>query len=100
MTTSGNFLATLPTWSQSDALRSAQHEGLEVDDRHMQILTVARSFFDTYGFSPSMRPLCKTVMTTLELDISPSLYLNQLFPGSPAKMVAQLAGLPVPKNCL
>jgi len=28
------------------------------------------------------------------------LYLLQLFPGSPARVAAQLAGLPKPENCL
>ena len=100
MTSSDTFLDTLPAWSESIALSSARQEGVEIDDRHMQILNVARCFYNRYGFSPSMRPLCKTVMTVLEMDKSPSLYLNQLFPGSPAKKIAQLAGLPAPKNCM
>jgi tRNA 2-thiouridine synthesizing protein E len=29
-----------------------------------------------------------------------SIYLNQQFPGSTAKLVALFAGLPKPKNCL
>jgi tRNA 2-thiouridine synthesizing protein E len=47
-----------------------------------------------------MRPLCKSIAAILGSEKGRSLYLNQLFPGSPAKQVALLAGLPKPKNCL
>jgi tRNA 2-thiouridine synthesizing protein E len=47
-----------------------------------------------------MRPLCKSVADCLGVEMGRSIYLNQQFPGSPAKLVALLAGLPKPKNCL
>ncbi|MGB2173161.1 MAG: TusE/DsrC/DsvC family sulfur relay protein [Porticoccaceae bacterium] len=47
-----------------------------------------------------MRPLCKQVTVELGVDKGRSLYLNKLFPGSPAKIAAKLAGLPKPKNCI
>jgi tRNA 2-thiouridine synthesizing protein E len=47
-----------------------------------------------------MRPLCKSVTAALGVEKGRSIYLNQQFPGSPAKIVALLAGLPKPKNCL
>jgi len=47
-----------------------------------------------------MRPLCKTVAEHCGLEKGRSIYLLQLFPGSPAKLVARYAGLPKPKNCL
>ena len=28
---------------------------------HLEIVKLARSFFDEYGFSPSLRPLCKYI---------------------------------------
>jgi len=100
MTSYSSSLSALPSWSRAIAISNADDRGMVLDERHLQILHIARDFFDTYGFSPSMRPLCKTVMAAMELDKSPSLYLNQLFPGSPAKLIAQLAGLPKPKNCI
>jgi tRNA 2-thiouridine synthesizing protein E len=64
------------------------------------VLEVARQFYDQFGFSPSMRPLCKSVATELSMEKGRSIYLLQLFPGSPAKLVAKFAGLPKPKNCI
>ena len=94
------YLNDLAPWSEDQAQQIASIEGISVDTAHMEILMVARSFFATYGFSPSMRPLCKVVTEHLGAEKGRSLYLNKLFPGSPAKLVAKLAGLPKPKNCI
>jgi tRNA 2-thiouridine synthesizing protein E len=42
----------------------------------------------------------KAVKQSLGDDKGRSIYLMQLFPGSPAKLAARLAGLPKPDNCL
>jgi len=75
-------------------------ESIELGPEHIEILHISRAFYDEYGFSPSMRPLCKSIAVVLGSEKARSLYLNQLFLGSPAKLVALLAGLPKPKNCL
>jgi tRNA 2-thiouridine synthesizing protein E len=67
---------------------------------HVEILLLARKFYAEYGFSPSMRPLIKIIGMNLSADKAHSIYLMKLFPQSPAKVVAKLAGLPKPKNCL
>ena len=100
MTEKTNYLANLPPWSAEHASRLAKDEGICIGDEHLQILGVAREFYAAYGFSASMRPLCKMVAATLGSEQGRSLYLNKLFPGSPAKIVAKLAGLPRPKNCI
>jgi tRNA 2-thiouridine synthesizing protein E len=100
MSESTDHLQGLPHWSVDSAQSLAQAEGICIDNNHIQILIVARDFFANYGFSPSMRPLCKVVATSLGPEKGRSLYLNQLFPGSPAKLVAKLAGLPKPKDCI
>jgi len=100
MTEDSNYLSGLPPWSKDQALELGLKEGLNLDRAHIEILLTARNFFSTYGFSPSMRPLCKVVTHNLGVEKGRSLYLNKLFPGSPAKLVAKLAGLPKPKNCI
>ena len=95
-----NYLDNLPQWSRDLALELAQSEGLSLANEHFEILIIARTFYADYGFSPSMRPLCKQVTAELGVDKGRSLYLNKLFSGSPAKIAAKLAGLPKPKNCL
>ena len=95
-----NYLAKLPTWGADTASRLAAEDKLQLTAAHLEVLEVARQFFDQYGFSPSMRPLCKTVASELSMEKGRSIYLLQLFPGSPAKLVAKFAGLPKPKNCI
>ena len=100
MTVKKDHLDELPYWSTDKAYRLANGEGISIDDDHLEILLLAREFFSDYGFSPSMRPLCKVVTASLGSEKGRSIYLNKLFPGSPAKQVANLAGLPKPKNCI
>lgn len=100
MTAEKDYLDNLPIWSTKTAHQLAATDGIDIDENRLQILLVAREFYNLYGFSPSMRPLCKVVSEKLGSDKGRSIYLNQLFPGSPAKLVAKLAGLPKPKNCI
>ncbi len=100
MTEQNNYLNDLPCWSENLALELGLKEGLALSKEQIEILIVARNFYADYGFSPSMRPLCKMVTAKLGANKGRSLYLNKLFPGSPAKLAAKLAGLPKPKNCI
>ena len=93
-------LNKLSEWTPETAGLLASDNQLQLTAEHLEILQVARQFYDQYGFSPSMRPLCKTVATELSVEKGRSIYLLQLFPGSPAKLVAKFAGLPKPKNCI
>ena len=95
-----NYLSKLADWSWDQATSIAAEEAIKLNSEHLQVLDAARSFYDQYGFSPSMRPLCKTVAEHCGLEKGRSIYLLQLFPGSPAKLVARYAGLPKPKNCI
>ena len=94
------YLESLANWNEQKAKKLASSIGLELCSRHTEILIIARNFYNEYGFSPSMRPLCKAVSIKLGSEHGRSIVLNQLFPGSPAKNIAICAGLPKPKNCL
>ena len=61
---------------------------------------VVRAFYQRYEMAPAMRPLVKATKNALGEEKGRSIYLMQLFPGSPAKRIARLAGLPKPTNCL
>ena len=97
---SENYLEKLPHWSRDIAYQLGGPENIEIQKEHFEILITARNFYGSFGFSPSMRPLCKVVSDNLGVNKGRSLYLNKLFPGSPAKLIAKLAGLPKPKNCI
>ena len=94
------YLESLANWNEQKAKNLASSIGLDLGSRHTEILIIARDFYNAYGFSRSMRPLCKAVSLKLGSEHGRSIVLNQLFPGSPAKNIAICAGLPKPKNCL
>jgi tRNA 2-thiouridine synthesizing protein E len=100
MTRQINYLEQLDAWDPERAQLLAVEHNMSLSAAQIDILLVARDFYNQYGFSPSMRPLCKSVAAALGIEMGRSIYLNQQFPGSPAKLVAQLGGLPKPKNCL
>ncbi|WP_461519532.1 TusE/DsrC/DsvC family sulfur relay protein [Porticoccus sp.] len=95
-----NYLDKLPAWTELSARQLAAEDNIELTAPHLEILLVARQFYADFGFSPSMRPLIRYIADHLNLGKARSIYLMQLFPPSPAKVVARLAGLPKPKNCL
>ncbi|MCP5171770.1 MAG: TusE/DsrC/DsvC family sulfur relay protein [Pseudomonadales bacterium] len=95
-----NYLANLAAWSESLARQLANEEDIRLTPEHIEILYIARSFYAEYGFSPSMRPLLKYIATHLDISKGRSIYMMQLFPPSPARVAAKIAGLPKPKDCL
>ena len=94
------YLRDLNDWNRSVAEQLASAENLTLTDDHWQVIEILRDFYHTYEQSPAMRPLVKAVGLKLGADKGKSMYLMQLFPGSPAKLASKLAGLPKPTNCL
>jgi len=94
------YLYDVSQWTPDVASYLAQKLAIELTDAHWEILYLLRDFYRQYQLSPAMRPLVKAVSQQLGKDKGRSIYLMQLFPGSPAKVAALLAGLPKPENCL
>lgn len=94
------YLVNQQQWSDVVATLLAKEEGLSLTDAHWEIITVIRDFYHRYEMAPAMRPLVKAVKQALGDEKGRSVYLMSLFPGSPAKRIARLAGLPKPTNCL
>ncbi|WP_372611764.1 TusE/DsrC/DsvC family sulfur relay protein [Halomonas sp.] len=93
-------LVDLNDWSPAIAEVLAQEEGLTLTEAHWEVIEVLRSFYARYEMAPAMRPLVKAVALALGADKARSIHLMRLFPGSPARIGARLAGLPKPANCL
>ena len=92
-------------WSEEIASTFAEAAGIELSTDHWRVLAVVRTFHGDTGVAPSMRPLVKLVRECLGPDLGSSIALMRLFPpdtmpGGSARLVAQIAGLPVPENCL
>ncbi|OHV11905.1 TusE/DsrC/DsvC family sulfur relay protein [Kushneria phosphatilytica] len=94
------YLIDPKDWTTAIAEALAEQEGRILDERHWAIITLVREFYERYEMAPAMRPLVKLVRQTLGEEQGQSIYLMKLFPESPARVVARLAGLPKPTNCL
>jgi len=94
------FLTDLSSWNTEVASQIASQEAIELLDAHWEIIQLTRAFYQKYDLSPSMRVLIKHIANTLGKDKGRSIYLLKLFPGSPAKLICKIAGLPKPTNCI
>ena len=94
------FLKNLSDWTPSVAEAIARNEGIVLTQAHWQLLNLVQNYYQEFGLSPAMRPLVKYARLQLGEDKGTSLYFLQLFPGSPAKLLSKIAGLPRPDNCL
>ncbi|WP_200821158.1 TusE/DsrC/DsvC family sulfur relay protein [Oceanicoccus sp. KOV_DT_Chl] len=94
------FLKNLHDWDEDIADQLASNESIELSADHWEIIHLLRHFYQQFEISPAMRPLVKYITQHLGKDKGRSIYLLQLFPGSPAKIAAKIAGLPKPDNCL
>ncbi|GLQ31693.1 TusE/DsrC/DsvC family sulfur relay protein [Litoribrevibacter albus] len=93
------YLENIEDWNEDVAEALATSEQIELTDKHWEIIHVLREFYKTYETSPSARPLAKAVKASLGEEKANSIYLMTLFPESPAKQGAKIAGLPRPANC-
>lgn len=94
------YLVNLSDWQEDVAIALAVDEGVALEPAHWQVINLLRVFYQATETSPAMRPLVKLVNEQLGAKCGSSVYLMQLFGGSPAKTVAKIAGLPRPTNCL
>ena len=97
---SNGFLRDWQTWNPEIAEQFALEEGIELGQKHWEILSLLRAFYEHYDASPANRALVNYVKRRLGPDKGNSIYLMSLFPGSPARVASRIAGLPKPKNCL
>ncbi|GHC26532.1 TusE/DsrC/DsvC family sulfur relay protein [Aidingimonas halophila] len=95
-----SYLIHLNDWTPAVAQAMAAEEGRELTDLHWEVIEVLRDFYHRFEMAPSMRPLVKAMTQTYGPEKGKSIYLMRLFPDSPAKVGARIAGLPKPANCL
>ena len=87
------FMIDASAWTEE--IGKAIAEALEVDisDRHWLVVKYARQEFESQGEPPTLRRI------TQETDVSMK-EMYQLFPGGPAKIAANIAGLQKPTGCI
>lgn len=94
------YLQQLEDWNEDVALALAHRDNIEMTEAHWEVVHLLRRFYQRFEHSPPMRILVKSLKQELGDDKGNSIYLLQLFPGSPAKLAARIAGLPRPTHCL
>jgi len=94
------YLKHLGDWSPDAAVWLAQSVDIVLEVEHWEVINALRVFYADTGISPAMRILVKIVKQKVSLEKGNSIHLLTLFPGSPAKLAAKIAGLPRPTNCI
>tara|TARA_R110002111_G_C6003151_1_gene373387 strand:+ start:1691 stop:2017 length:327 start_codon:yes stop_codon:yes gene_type:complete len=95
------FLENANDWTPEAATVIAADDDIELNEKHWEIIEFLRLFYKEHDMSPpSNRLFVKSVKEALGEERGNSIYLMQLFPGTPAKTACRIAGLPRPTNCL
>ena len=87
------FFTDPAQWTEEIAPQIARAEGIELTDRHWQVIKFMRHEYEAKGTGPTVRVLGKTSGVTIK-------ELYQLFPKGPAKTAAKIAGIPKPRGCI
>lgn len=93
------FLVDFRSWSDDLAPMLAVKEGIELTEKHWEIIYLVRRYYQEYQISPPTRVLTKVIKRELGEDKAKSIYLMKLFTGKPTKIIAKVSGLPKPNNC-
>jgi len=87
------FLTDPEEWTEELANRLAANIGIELTDRHWEVIRFIRKDYLDQGETPTLRRVTN-------LGGFPTKELFQLFPKKPAKKMAYVAGLPKPVGCV
>ena len=93
------YLVQLNQWTREVAEQLAKADTIALTEAHWEVLNALRDYYQQFEHAPSQRPFVKYIANTLGKEKGNSVYLMQLFPESPAKVAARIAGLPRPTNC-
>lgn len=87
------FLTEYDEWSEDLAQTLAANIGIEMTDRHWQVVRWLRQDFAQQGETATTR-------RTQNVGGFPTKEQFELFPKKPAKKMAYIAGLPKPHGCV
>ncbi|OUS26034.1 sulfurtransferase TusE [Gammaproteobacteria bacterium 45_16_T64] len=94
------YLELLSDWDEEVAKQLAANDAISLTPAHWEVIYLLRDFHNEFEHAPAMRILVKAAKKKLGDEKGTSIYLLGLFPDSPAKRAAKIAGLPRPTNCL
>jgi tRNA 2-thiouridine synthesizing protein E len=94
------FLLNANDWTPEWAHECAVENDVSWEQIDQDIVAALREFYFEFDLSPAMRPLVKHIKNTIGEEYGKSMWLMHRYGESPARILALLAGLPKPKNCL
>ena len=94
------FLLDSSIWTTDIAEEIAKNEAITLTEDHWKVIFFLRDYYRKVKVSPAIRLLVKSLKAKYGDPLGSSLYLQSLFPVSPAVQAAKIAGLPKPKRCI
>lgn len=86
------YLVNKDDWSKELAAEMAKEDGIELTDKHYEVLNYLREQ-EAAGASLSIRRVGKSGITDIK-------GLYKLFPGGPLKLSSKFAGISKPASCV
>ncbi len=87
------FMTEFDQWTREIATHLAGQIGIDLDDKHWQVIDFVRGDYEEQGETPTLRRVST-------IGGVPTKQLFQLFPKKPAKKMAYIAGVPKPHGCV
>jgi tRNA 2-thiouridine synthesizing protein E len=100
MANNTGFLKIFENWNEQFALEAAREEQIQLSEDHWKVIYFLRDYYKKNQQSPAIRQLVKSLKQIHGAKLGNSLYLQILFPESPAVQAAKIAGLPKPERCI
>ncbi len=88
--TDEGYLQDSSQWNEEIAKEIAKEEGIELTDKHFEVLKYIRENADS---GLTIRKVGKSGIVDIK-------GLYQLFPGGPLKISSKIAGIPKPTSCV
>jgi len=90
-----SYMDELPEWNRKIAEQAARDEGIELSEKHWEVLHFLRRRFATHGQVRYARELTHELEKVIAGNRG-SRYLFELFPGGPVTQGCRIAGIPAP----
>jgi tRNA 2-thiouridine synthesizing protein E len=86
------YLTDLSQWNKEIAMEIAKEEGVELTDKHFEVLTYLQEQ-QRKEVALSIRSIGKSGVVDIK-------QFYELFPKGPLKISSKMAGIPKPKSCI
>lgn len=88
-------LLELDDWDETVARSIAESQGIQLTDKHWQVVQFARDHYRTFANADNARQLLDAMEARFASE-GGRRFLYQLFPNGPVSTASRIAGVPVP----